>query len=462
MQLSLPLFSLAAAGIANAYPAMQMRANQIAAEAKRDLFEFPDNFGVPRDLKHIPFDAKQQLVDVHGDHEWQAPGPNDQRGPCPGLNAAANHNYLPRDGIATRETVINGLHEAFGLGREATIFLETTTSFFDGDPVTGKWSIGGASDDTALLGDLQTTLLGQESGICGLGHLKSESDASITRGDFTQPTGENNNCKSYPKFFKQLLDRAKETNPEDGRITPRVLAAHQDARKQHSIATNPNYFSPAFGGVAFTPAAHHFVFALMANKTADDHEGGVLLPSTLMQFFSYEEKNGQLVYTYGHERIPENFYKRNELDNWGLVDILAGVVQQCLAYPATCAIGGNTGTVNSFAGIEVGDISGGLYNSAALTDPEKLGCFLSQNIQAEVPSALSGLVQKNQLADLVTSTLLPALAQGLGACNDVKNFNGKPRTMASYASKYPGATNKGVPKSRSYSDKPGGTDSIDM
>lgn len=45
MQLSLPLFSLAAAGIANAYPAMQMRANQIAAEAKRDLFEFPDNFG---------------------------------------------------------------------------------------------------------------------------------------------------------------------------------------------------------------------------------------------------------------------------------------------------------------------------------------------------------------------------------------------------------------------------------
>lgn len=192
------------------------------------------------------------------------------------------------------------------------------------------------------------------------------------------------------------------------------------------------------------------------------------------------------------------------------MDILAGVVQQCLAYPATCAIGGNTGTVNSFAGIEVGDISGGLYNSAALTDPEKvsslsctlklalkfglraplccisltrpslslslpltlfhslfrsvlqLGCFLSQNIQAEVPSALSGLVQKNQLADLVTSTLLPALAQGLGACNDVKNFNGKPRTMASYASKYPGATNKGVPKSRSYSDKPGGTDSIDM
>lgn len=87
---------------------------------------------------------------------------------------------------------------------------------------------------------------------------------------------------------------------------------------------------------------------------------------------------------------------------------------------------------------------------------------MSQNIQAEVPSSLSGLVQDNKIADLVTGTLLPALAQGLGACDDVKNFNGKPRTMASYASKYPGATNKGVPKSRSYSDKPGGTDSIEL
>jgi len=46
---------------------------------------------VPRLLKHIPFDAKSQLVDVHGEHEWQAPGPGDIRGACAGLNAAANH-----------------------------------------------------------------------------------------------------------------------------------------------------------------------------------------------------------------------------------------------------------------------------------------------------------------------------------------------------------------------------------
>lgn len=29
-------------------------------------------------------------------HQFVAPGPNDIRGPCPGLNAAANHNFLAR------------------------------------------------------------------------------------------------------------------------------------------------------------------------------------------------------------------------------------------------------------------------------------------------------------------------------------------------------------------------------
>ena len=31
-------------------------------------------------------------------HYFVAPGANDIRGPCPGLNAAANHNFLAHDG----------------------------------------------------------------------------------------------------------------------------------------------------------------------------------------------------------------------------------------------------------------------------------------------------------------------------------------------------------------------------
>lgn len=125
-------------------------------------------------------------------------------------------------------------------------------------------------------------------------------------------------------------------------------------------------------------------------------------------------------------------------------DILTGVAQQCLAYPETCAVGGNTGTVNSFAGVQVGDISGGLFNSEALTDPAKLGCFLSQNIQAEAPSFLSNVLQGPALQsvlNLLTSQLVPTLAKGFGACNgiNVKGGNGaKGVPLSKYGSKFPG------------------------
>lgn len=47
------------------------------------------------------FDAKAQYVSNKGQYKWVAPGPSDQRGPCPGLNAMANHGYIPHNGVAT-------------------------------------------------------------------------------------------------------------------------------------------------------------------------------------------------------------------------------------------------------------------------------------------------------------------------------------------------------------------------
>ena len=37
-----------------------------------------------------PFDAASQSVSTSGEHRWAAPGPGDDRGPCPALNALAN------------------------------------------------------------------------------------------------------------------------------------------------------------------------------------------------------------------------------------------------------------------------------------------------------------------------------------------------------------------------------------
>ena len=49
------------------------------------------------------FNAKEQFISTSGVHKFVPPNfaAGDQRGPCPGLNALANHGYLPHNGVAT-------------------------------------------------------------------------------------------------------------------------------------------------------------------------------------------------------------------------------------------------------------------------------------------------------------------------------------------------------------------------
>ncbi|KAF5354382.1 hypothetical protein D9758_010734 [Tetrapyrgos nigripes] len=59
-------------------------------------------------------DSALATIDL-SQHQWIAPGPNDLRGPCPGLNTLANHGFLPRDGRNLNMSVIldagfNGYH----------------------------------------------------------------------------------------------------------------------------------------------------------------------------------------------------------------------------------------------------------------------------------------------------------------------------------------------------------------
>ena len=56
-------------------------------------------------------------VDVSGAHRVIAPSGSDLRGPCPGLDAAANHGYIPRNGYATIQQAADGLYQAFGMGK---------------------------------------------------------------------------------------------------------------------------------------------------------------------------------------------------------------------------------------------------------------------------------------------------------------------------------------------------------
>jgi hypothetical protein len=250
-------------------------------------------------------------------------------------------------------------------------------------------------------------------------------------------------------------------NEYKGQITPRVMAEHQHRRKLHSIANNPNYYSPAFAGIAFTPAAHHFVVAMMATRNETQPEGVTAIPE-LMEWFSYTGDPSSvdtLTYKYGYERIPSTYKRRHPANQWTLADIVAAVAQQAVAYPSTTGVGGNTGTVNSFAGIDLGDLTGGAYNAQALQDPYKLGCFISNTIQSQAPTALQGLLSGSQLQaalDSISTKLNPMLDQSFGACTALFGDNRKPkgRTERDIAgSKYPGLTQK-VDDSRAYSEQP--------
>ena len=69
------------------------------------------HLAVNEELKRqTTFDPSTQHVSTTGDYAWVAPGSGDQRGPCPGLNALANHGYLPHNGVADIQTIVSAVN----------------------------------------------------------------------------------------------------------------------------------------------------------------------------------------------------------------------------------------------------------------------------------------------------------------------------------------------------------------
>lgn len=142
------------------------------------------------------FSASQQYVSTTGQYAFVPPGANDLRGPCPGLNAMANHGYIPHNGVATISQFIQGTYDGkehhpsctdtrsglmndivFGMGTDLATFLAVYGAIFDGDLTS--WSIGGPPTSSLLS---SIGILGTPQGISG-SHNKYEADVSPTRPD---------------------------------------------------------------------------------------------------------------------------------------------------------------------------------------------------------------------------------------------------------------------------------------
>lgn len=88
MKYSIALTAATLVSNAAAFPAIAEAIARGDIKPKQNL-QLEARQGVPDPTK--TFNAKAQYVSTSGDHKFVAPQGDDQRGPCPGLNAMANH-----------------------------------------------------------------------------------------------------------------------------------------------------------------------------------------------------------------------------------------------------------------------------------------------------------------------------------------------------------------------------------
>ncbi|KAG8742553.1 hypothetical protein FRC11_014249, partial [Ceratobasidium sp. 423] len=277
------------------------------------------------------FDPIKQKIDVTGEHAFKPPTAGDKRGPCPGLNALANHGYLPHNGVTTLTGAIGACNKAFGMGIEIATVLSVIATVFDGNPVTQEWSIGGSPGGLVL-----PPLLSAPQGLSG-SHNKYEGDSSPTRWDAYMNDGDVSTMNLA--YFKQLYDMLPEKGP-NANFNYDVIVKNRAVRYNTSLSENPNFFYGPFSGPIASAAAHAFITRLMSNHSTEAPEG-VLDHEVLKSFFGVSGSSDSLTYQKGYERIPENWYRRPE--DYGLVLFSVDLVAAVLKHPEFLSIGGNTG-----------------------------------------------------------------------------------------------------------------------
>merc|ERR1739841_95038 len=91
-----------------------------------------------------------------------------------------------------------------------------------------------------------------------------------------------------------------------------------------------------FTGVLVQPAAYTFIYRFMANHS-EEAPAGELSYDVIKSWFAIDGESGSYTANQGHERIPENWYKRAiaypyELDYFNAADLLKGNNLGCFAY----------------------------------------------------------------------------------------------------------------------------------
>ncbi|TVY16126.1 Aromatic peroxygenase [Lachnellula arida] len=405
--------------------------------------------------KRSTFDAASQLIDVHGDHEFIMPNftAGDVRGPCPGLNTLSNHNYLPRNGIATDSSLMNpkiqqyidATEKVWGMGRDISTILAVYGTLLGGNLVSTNpsVSIGGRSTVESVnpenLLDNLGGLLGKPRGLSGT-HNGFEVDGSNTRNDRYDAIG--NVDDTNMTYFGRLFDKQKDAENPDYTID--VMFEYAIERWYQDISYNPNFIYLPWSGWFVRNAAIIFSGELFKNHSAENPDGW-LDKESFKSIYGVSGPDDNMVYTKGSDRIPENYYKRPELFLFmdGAKDLVHYTI---IKYPQLFSIGGNTNGVNTFTGLDFADITGGVFNAADLLEGNNALCFAFQVLREGSPNLLSSLYA-------TVGPILDALTEALGTvftsldCPAYKDLSVNGTDLFTYfKATYPGAalTNGGV------------------
>jgi hypothetical protein len=333
-------------------------------------------------------------------------------------NAAANHGYLPRNGIASIEQTVSGLGALYNLGPRISAVLAVYAIATTGNVAEGVWSIGGPLPED----ELTSPLLGTGQGL-SYSHNIYEGDSSIGRGDAFINNGDAHSLNVTR--FEQVYNIAVADGTD--RYTLDKFRAKFEEAQDESIANNPYYvrlppsqpeigsklttlqFTGAFSTVVVVPAAYNFVINLMSNHTKEE-PAGYLDGYNFKSFFGVEGEPGNFKWLPGQERVPEDWYRRPSYAPYEAQDVVGDVALGYLAYPKTLKFGGNTGKVNTFTGLNVADLSGGLLSAETLFTGDNFACFSFQLLQQAIPDFLNNIL--NDLAPvtkLVNSAIGPVV-----------------------------------------------------
>lgn len=271
---------------------------------------------------------------------------------------------------------------AYGMSAELAGFLAAYAIIMTGNPLTGTWSIGGPPPSDPLLGGL----LGGSQGI-SWSHNVYEGDSSIGRNDAYLNDGDAHslNVSRFAEVYAAGMD--------DDSYTLDMLAQQFVKKTQESIATNPYYFAAPFATTLVAPVAHNFVINFMSNHSPEKPDG-YLDGETLKTFFGVTGDYPDFTWLKGQERIPNHWYRRPSSVPYGIPNGFLDIAINFRAYPDSFRLGGNTHGVNTYTGVDMGDLTGGAYHASDLLDltSNKARCFYAQMVQALIPDAANGLL----------------------------------------------------------------------